>query len=60
MKPLPPSKRVNALREELGRIYDEHANDPEVAHAKANNALIAYIGDPGVKELYERIPKWYA
>jgi len=34
--------------------------DHEVAHADADEALIAFIGDAEITLLYEQIEKWYA
>ena len=34
--------------------------DPEVAHIKADEAILEYINDPTVSELHGRLAVWYA
>lgn len=34
--------------------------DPEEAHAKAEDLLLQYINDPRVKAAFDAIEKWYA
>lgn len=34
--------------------------DPESIHGDADDILIALIGDPTIKEIYDDIEKWYA
>ena len=46
------------LLEKLRSLKD--ATDIERAHSEADDALIAYIGDPEIKAAYEAVEKWYA
>ena len=34
--------------------------DPEQSHSMADEALIEFIGDKEVKNIYDKITKWYA
>lgn len=34
--------------------------DSEFAHGEADRLLVRYIGDPDIKEAYEKVPRWYA
>ena len=34
--------------------------DTECAHGDADDALLEYIGDTDIAEVYNRVPKWYA
>lgn len=47
---------------ELVEVLEECAaiGDPEIAHAKADAALLDYINDPEVREAFEAVEKWYA
>ena len=49
-------------RDELLSLLAEYARetDTEGAHADADAALIAYIGDPEIDAAYRAIDKWYA
>lgn len=49
-------------REEVIRVLKELAEscDPERAHGEADDLLLAYINDPEITELYDKIEKWYA
>ena len=45
------------LLQELKELED---GDQELVHIQADELLVRYIGDPDIKEAFERIPKWYA
>ncbi len=50
-------------KEELLKKLRELAEppcDPEVAHLRADGALLEFIDDPGVTEAFSAIQKWYA
>lgn len=49
-------------KEELLEILHGLKDDPdrEVAHSKANEALLCFIGDDEVRAAFEDIPMWYA
>jgi hypothetical protein len=49
-------------RDELLAILKECAadDDAEMAHGRADDALIDYINDPEIAAVYESIEKWYA
>lgn len=34
--------------------------DPETAHARADELLLAFIDDPEVRAAFDAIAKWYA
>ncbi len=34
--------------------------DPEVAHGNADDALLKFIGDKEVEDLFNSIEKWYS
>lgn len=57
-----PAVSEAAGKRELVRILEEltASTDVEVAHARADDALIAYINDPDVTAAYDRIQGWYA
>ena len=48
----------DALLAELRKQAE--SGDPEVAHGRADDALLAYIDDREVAEAYQAIDKWYA
>lgn len=47
-------KLLTTLRE-LAKL-----GDAEVAHGKADDALLDYINDEEVRQAYDAIDKWYA
>lgn len=49
-------------KEELIKILQKYKEDgdSEIAHIKADRALIQYIDDPEIKAAYDAIEKWYA
>ena len=47
---------LTALR--LYRLGSNH--DEEIAHKAADRALLEYINDPEVSEVFDSIRKWYA
>jgi len=49
-------------KEELLSILKElqENGDQEIAHAKADDALLEYINDEDVSKAFEEIDKWYA
>lgn len=48
------------LIHKLAEILDRRLHDAEVDHGDADDALLAYINDERVTELYSAIEKWYA
>lgn len=36
------------------------SGDTEIAHGKADNALLNFIGDREITEAFAKIEKWYA
>jgi hypothetical protein len=44
----------------LGALYNNGEYDEEMAHFRADEALIAYINDADVSAAYNKIEKWYA
>lgn len=48
------------LLERLRQILDRGSSDPESDHADADDALLDYISDSEVRELYDEIERWYA
>lgn len=51
-------------REQLIEVLKEcqviDKRDPEDSHSKADNALIAFINDPEVTQLYDSLTRWCA
>lgn len=49
-------------KEELLRVLAECATnyDQEVAHSRADDALLEYIGDPEITAAFNAFEKWYA
>jgi len=52
--------RKEKLVERLREINQTISGDPEIAHIKADEALLDYINDNAVKAAYGEIGKWYA
>jgi len=48
------------LLEKLRFINEELAEDEEVCHVQADQALLDYINDLEVMEAFYKIDKWYA
>jgi len=48
------------LIKRLDIINRKYSHDTEVAHVKADEALIEYINDEEIKNAYDAIGKWYA
>lgn len=42
------------------KLIEELNGDPDIAHEKADNMLIDYIGNDEVTKAYQDIKKWYA
>lgn len=59
-----PQERRNRLvarLKELAEYQWHHApDDPEYWHYEADDILLELIGDPEVRELFEKIEKWYS
>lgn len=53
---MPREELIQRLRD----IKEQFGTDPEVAHGKADQALLDYIGDSIVREAYDAIEKWFA
>jgi hypothetical protein len=47
-------------REQLLQILRNPSGDTEADHARADDALLAYINDPEITEAYNAIERWYA
>jgi hypothetical protein len=41
-------------------LADDMGHDLEVAHSNADDALLAYIGDPEITSAFYSVTKWYA
>jgi len=39
---------------------ESHNGDYEVAHGRADDALVEYINDAEITEAYGKVGKWYA
>jgi len=48
------------LAELLAILNDDHDDDPEVAHAAHDEALLKFIGIPEVTEAFNSQTKWYS
>lgn len=46
--------------QEIAALQEERKGEPEDDHVKADTLLIEFIGDPKVKEAYDRLQKFYA
>jgi hypothetical protein len=44
----------------LTRIANRTSGDPESDHADADEALLDYVGDAEIREVYNSIEKWDA
>lgn len=42
------------------RVLVEHNEDPETNHIKVDRALIVYIDDPEITQLWNKLNKWYS
>jgi hypothetical protein len=42
------------------RAWAAGPTDEEIAHGRADEMLLEYIGDPEITEAFNNIPKWYA
>jgi len=51
---------LDELKDELRNIKDKFGADPEIAHPMADNALMLYIGDSEVIDLFHAVPRWYS
>ena len=49
------AEAIRALKE-----LAELRNDPEIAHAEADEILLSYINDKAIENAFEEVPKWYA
>ena len=49
-------KRSSAMKQ-LRQLQDA---DQEIVHEMADSVLLDYIGDKGIRRLYDKVPKWYA
>lgn len=48
------------LIESLQALANLSGDDPETAHAEADDLLIEFINDAEIKAAYDSIVKWYA
>ena len=55
-------KTKKLTKHQLLTVLQELANtnDPESAHADADNLLLEYINDAAIKKAFHNIKKWYA
>lgn len=44
----------------LNDCVEQSKKDPEVAHMKADDALIAYLADEETEAVYRKITRWFA
>ena len=51
---------IKELRKKLQAINKEYEYDEEVAHSKFDDALLDYIGDKRVTDLYNDMERWCA
>lgn len=56
---LKSNKGREKLLEKLKELGGK-GSDPEICHSLADKALLEYIDDPEIKELFDNIEKWYA
>lgn len=54
------NRLVARLRELAGYQWHHAPGDPEDWHIEADNILLEMIGDEEVRELFEKIEKWYS
>jgi hypothetical protein len=54
------NRLVARLRELAGYQWHHTPGDPEDWHIEADNILLEMIGDEEVRELFEKIEKWYS
>ncbi len=48
------------LVEELKQIREKWINDPERMHIEADKALLKFVDDPEVTEIYNTLVSWYS
>ena len=56
-------KELEDLEKTLEKIQREYSHDPEVAHDKADEAIMQFfedMGEYGIVRTFRLIPKWYA
>jgi len=51
---------IDELKEKLKEIVAKDGFDEETEHMDADKALLDYINDDEVSELFDSIKKWYA
>ena len=51
---------MDELLNRLKELVAESQRNPETAHPKADELLVAFINDTRVTELFNAIEKWYA
>jgi len=54
------SEKKQKLLKVLGELLDLSRGDPEDAHGKADEALLAYIADTDITAAFDVIKKYYA
>ena len=55
-----PTSRKGRLVEELKRIELEEDSNYEQMHSRQDNALLVYINDGEMTDIFCRSTKWYA
>jgi hypothetical protein len=53
-------KKKSELIKKLEELYTYADFDQEKAHIQADQALLDYIDDPDIGNLFHEIPKWYS
>jgi hypothetical protein len=54
------SMEIKELRKKLRQIQDEEMGDYEVMHSRQDEALLEFINDKVVTEIFNHSTKWYA
>lgn len=52
------SQRKHELIDELKALRE--SSDPEAAHMRADEALLDYIADDDIREVFTSVSRWYA
>lgn len=51
---------IDELKTKLLLIKEKYGHDIEAAHSYADSALLEYIDDKEVEEIWDSIEKWYS
>jgi hypothetical protein len=55
-----PEDRIRKLKDKLADIEYKHGGDWEAVHSEQDDALLEFIGDDEVTEIFRRTTKWCA